>query len=353
MKNKIAIILTLGTIFLMNEVYAQKWERVVNLKGLWKFAIGDDKDRASVKYDDTDWEVISVPSSWEDEGFHGYDGYAWYRKRFNFPTDIKDQSVVLRLGRIDDVDEVFLNGYLIGKTGTFPPEYQTAYNSWREYYVPQKFLNAGSENVIAVRVYDSQMEGGMIEGDFGFYVDEKAIKLDYDLAGQWKFATGDDEKWKDPEFDDASWKEIFVPGFWESQGYFNYDGFAWYRLKFTHPANLAKKKLVLVLGKIDDIDEVYLNGQLIGSTGDMNEEPIEYKKHNEYQKTRGYFIPQSLLQAGKENVIAVRVYDGWRDGGIYLGPIGFVDQSKYTKYWREYKPPKQKKNFWELIFGWD
>jgi sialate O-acetylesterase len=350
MKTKIRFIVTGLLLFACGFSFPQKIERLVNLKGSWKFSIGDDKNWAAYSFDDKNWETIRVPSSWENQGFHGYDGYAWYRKHFMSNDDLKGTNVTLKLGRIDDVDEVYLNGYLIGFSGSFPPDYSTAYNAWREYHIPEKYLLADKDNVIAVRVYDSQLEGGIVEGDIGIFEDVEAMKLDQDLSGIWKFNTDDDMNWKEEKINDKDWEKILVPGYWENQGYEYYDGFAWYRLSFRMDDKLLNKKLVLVLGKIDDIDEVYLNGKLIGSTGNMNSRPIRYDTKSEWQLFRGYFIPQDLLQSNKENVIAVRVYDGYRDGGIYQGPIGFIEQSKYTKFWRDYKPPKQKRSFWDWFF---
>jgi hypothetical protein len=331
-------------------IYSQNLERLVNLKGDWKFSIGDDKNWAAPSYDDRSWETIQAPSAWENQGFHGYDGYAWYRKHFAFHYSVKGNNILLKLGRIDDVDEVYLNGHLIGLSGSFPPNYETAYYAWREYHIPEKYFFTDKENTIAVRVYDAELGGGIIEGDIGFYEDKDAMKLDLDLSGVWKFKTGDDENWKEEKLNEKDWEKIIVPGYWENQGHQDYDGFAWYRLSFKLEDKLIDKKFVLVLGKIDDIDEVYLNGKLIGSTGNMNRYPIRYNTKDEWLLFRGYFIPQDLLHSNKENVIAVRVYDGFKDGGIYKGPIGLIEQNKYTKFWREYKPPKQKKSFWNWFF---
>lgn len=342
----IIMVLVLSTV----QLKAEEWVRLLNLRGLWKFSIGDDMNRAKTNYDDGDWETVRVPSSWEDEGFHGYDGHAWYRRTFRATADMKNRSITLKLGRIDDVDEVYLNGNLIGSTGSFPPNYNTAYYAWREYHVPQKYLNLEGSNVIAVRVYDSELEGGMIDGDVGLYEKKGVMRLDLELAGQWKFEVGDDLSWKERNYDTREWRNIFIPSKWEQQIGEDYDGFGWYRLSFIVPQTFKGKKYVLVLGKIDDIDEAFLNGKKIGSTGDLNMYPISFNKNNEYQQTRGYFIPEDLIEYGKDNVIAIRVYDGFKDGGIYEGPIGLIEQSKYTKFWRNYKPPKQKqKSFWNFF----
>ena len=350
MKSYTTLILLICILLTSAAVNAQRWEKMVNLKGLWKFSIGDNESWSKTGTDDSDWESVRAPSAWEEEGFYGYNGYAWYRKHFSLHEDLNGKNLVLRLGRVDDVDQVFVNGNLVGGSGLFPPKYETAYNVWREYPVSDKFLNSSGENVVAIRVYDAELGGGIVEGDLGLFEQVDAMKLDLNLAGEWKFALGDDLKFKEQKYNDDNWSNIFVPGSWDSQGYSDYDGFAWYRLTFTFPAVLADKKLVLVLGKIDDLDEAYINGKQIGSTGSMYGNPIEFNRANEYQQSRGYYIPSELLKPGKENVISVRVYDGFKVGGIYQGPVGFIEQSKYTKYWRNYRPPREKKSFWELFF---
>jgi hypothetical protein len=326
---------------------AEELVRVLNLKGYWKFSIGDDKRWALPTYNDNDWEEIRVPSSWEDEGFHGYNGYAWYRKSFDYPSGIKSEILYLDMGRIDDVDEVYVNGNLVGYTGSFPPNYVSAYGAWRKYPVPVKFLNQNGKNVISVRVFDAELEGGMVDGNYGFYVRQYSLIPEISFEGrEWKFSTGDDKSWKEPGYNDNNWDKIIVPGKWENQGYNDYDGFGWYRYTFKASAGLKDKNLVLILGKIDDIDEVYLNGQLVGSTGRMYDNPARIRHNdNNCQQFRGYFLPQGILKINQENVIAVRVYDDYLDGGIIEGPIGITTQEKYTKYWRNRKTSERKSIF--------
>jgi hypothetical protein len=333
---------------------AQKWNKMLNLRGYWKFSIGDDMKWAKPEFDDRSWEEMRVPGSWQNEGFHGYHGYAWYRKHFKYTPALNGRSIVLRIGRIDDADQVYLNGHLIGFSGSMPPTYQTAWNAWREYSIPEKYLETERENVIAVRVYDSELDAGIVEGEIGLFENRDGMDLTFNLAGIWKFTTGDDLKWREQRFDDKEWDDIMVPSAWDSQGYKDYDGYGWYRLTEVIPASIVKERLVLVLGKIDDIDEAYVNGKLIGSTGDMKLVPEEFNRRNEYQQFRGYFIPDGLLIPNKENTIAVRVYDGYNIGGIYEGPVGFIEQSKYAQYWREKKREVRRNknwNFWNFIFN--
>ncbi|HEX3072175.1 MAG TPA: beta galactosidase jelly roll domain-containing protein [Ignavibacteriales bacterium] len=319
---------------------AQDWIKVQGLEGLWRFNIGDNPEWKSPSYNDSKWELVKVPSSWENEGFHGYDGYGWYRKSFKVSSSYN--NLYLSMGYIDDVDQVFLNGHLIGASGLFPPNYETAYDAKRNYPIPEEYLKHNEENIIAVRVYDAQLEGGIMSGSIGIYT--HGLNLTINLSGQWKFRQGDDLAWRDKDYPDKDWKELIVPEFWENQGYKTYDGFAWYRKNFYLNGKTAEESLVLVMGKIDDIDEVYLNGRLIGSSGDMGDRSY---LGDTWQKTRGYFIPRELLIPNGWNVIAVRVYDGYLGGGIYQGPVGLAVQKEYKSYWNE---RRKKKNFFEKIF---
>lgn len=87
-----------------------------------------------------------------------------------------------------------------------------------------------------------------------------------EIPKEWKFQTGDNPEFSKPGFDDRSWKTIRVDNFWETQGYTNYDGMAWYRTHIVIPSSLKVNSAVLQalsisLGRIDDMDETYLNGK--------------------------------------------------------------------------------------------
>jgi hypothetical protein len=336
-----------------SNVFSQDWKLLYGLRGDWKFEVGDDKRSAETKFDDSKWETIYAPSKWEDEGFPGYDGYAWYRKHFKADSDWKGKAIFLRLGHIDDVDEVFVNGRLVGRTGEFPPGYETAYNVERNYEIPLSFLNIPGDNVIAVRVYDDELGGGIADGKLGVYEDRNALIPEIPLAGEWKFKTGDDPLWKEKvvssekksggssstgkSTNNDAWDAIRVPGNWEYQGYGvsgsteyeGYDGYAWYRIHFFVPKEFADKRLILVLGKIDDFDETFVNGTLVGKTGKMG---TDVRNSNDWQKLRAYTLLPGQLLPGEDNVIAVRVFDGWRGGGIYSGPIGIVSRERFLKW---------------------
>ena len=160
---------------------------------------------------------------------------------------------------------------------------------------------------------------------------EDPISLSIDLAGEWQFQVGDSEEWKEKDLDDTDWDRIMVPGYWERQGYEDYNGFAWYRKSVLIEESLSEDKLIVMLGKIDDLDQLYINGKLEGSVGLTDDS--RRIQGNEWQELRGYYIPDGVIAYGEENVLAVRVYDGRVDGGIHEGPVGIITQKNYISYW--------------------
>lgn len=307
---------------------------LMDLSGRWKFSLGDNMNWKDKKFDDADWEKINVPSSWENQGFHGYDGYAWYRTTFKLTSDLKNKQLYLVLGFIDDVDQTYINGNLIGITGGFPPNYRTAYNAFRKYYIPTEYLNQDSENTIAVRVFDDELDGGIMSGKTGIYSVKNSFELDINLSGVWDFRPGDDSLLLQTDLSNIHTFKLMVPAHWDIQGFQDYDGFGWYKKTFVMPKEYEGKDMILMLGKIDDIDQTFVNGILVGSTGIWNFTgvPDEFNKNDEYRIDRVYSVPKKLLKAGEENSIVVRVYDGFRDGGIYDGSVGMTTQQNYQKF---------------------
>ena len=331
--SRILPLIVLYILLLHLQASCQERERRENLRGYWKFILGDNLKFAKPEYDDSDWEKIYVPESWEDEGFQNYNGYAWYRKTVELEVSGND-ALYLELGRIDDVDQVYFNGVHIGATGGFPPDYFTAYNYTRRYPIPMEHVNKEGKNVIAVRVYDEGGVGGITGPNIGIYHYPSYSQNSLNLFGKWKFHLFDNKEWAKQDFDDSAWENIMVPGGWEEQGFHTYDGFAWYRKSFKLPEDFNASDLMILMGKIDDMDEVFINGTRIGSTGNINR---KWANDNEYNRYRNYSIPDDLLKPGAENVIAVRVYDQQQRGGIYEGPVTIIPRSEYKQFWRNYR----------------
>ncbi|WP_203782490.1 alpha/beta hydrolase [Paractinoplanes rishiriensis] len=141
--------------------------------GGWRFTTGDDPGWAAPSFVDTGWRDWAVPDNWNnDAALASYDGFAWYRKTFVLPerpVGVTDSAVVAALGRIDDADQAFLNGTEIGKTGGFPPGFDSTWEVPREYYPADGVLNWGGTNVLAVRMYDGTGGGGFYSGPVGLF----------------------------------------------------------------------------------------------------------------------------------------------------------------------------------------
>lgn len=318
---------------------SQDLKKIVDLRGNWKFSIGDNPGWASPDYDDNHWETIRVPKNWEEQGFHGYDGYGWYRTTFKIPKTSQKLNYYLQLGYVDDVDAVYINGKKIGQTGSFPPHYSTAYNASRLYMIPSKLIRESEEITLAVRVFDEGGEGGIVHGNIEILVDFSSVYADVDLQGDWKFKTGDCSGLPDKmEYD--TWQDIYVPGPWENQGYKNYDGIACYVTEFDLENKFPDQRMVLLLGRIDDLDMVYLNGVLIGQSGDFEEETV-HQRSDMYKVSRGYYIPPEVLNHNGNNVLVVKVLDYTGLGGIWDGTIGLITQDNYIEFWRRKRNSKQ------------
>jgi GGDEF domain-containing protein len=126
------------------------------------------------------------------------------------------------------------------------------------------------------------------------------------LDGPWKIHLGDDPSWADPKTDDSSWDSVDMPG---SIARYALDhqkgtiGYVWLRKKIAVPRNTVGKKLGVGLGRIAQVDEAYFNGEKIGSQGQFP--PNELTSWN---IPRYYAVPERLVIAGGENIIAMRVW---------------------------------------------
>ena len=130
--------------------------------------------------DDASWAELKVPALWEEQGYEGMDGIAWYRTSFELSPEEVASGITLGLGTIDDSDITWVNGTEIGRT-------EQAWNRPRNYQVAPSALRAG-RNVIAVRVEDTGGGGG-IYGDPDL-LSVQTLAGERPLAGTWKFSVG-------------------------------------------------------------------------------------------------------------------------------------------------------------------
>ncbi|HEY4324842.1 MAG TPA: glycoside hydrolase family 95 protein [Mucilaginibacter sp.] len=105
-------------------------------------------------------------------------------------------------------------------------------------------------------------------------------------------------------FDERNWKTIIQPlsnGWETTAGFEGLDGAVWLLNSFYLSPDMVKKKMVLSIGRVRDMDFTYVNGRMIGVTNNT--------------KNRKYVIPVGVLHAGK-NIIAIEVLNFYDKGGL-------------------------------------
>ncbi|WP_368564230.1 sialate O-acetylesterase [Pseudoxanthomonas sp. UTMC 1351] len=144
----------------------------------WGAMPADDTGWQVVELDESAWVDIAVPVLWEEAGWLGLDGVAWYRTHFELTAEQARKGVRVSFGRVDDSDQAWVNGVAVGGI-------TREYNTPRQYDVPAKALRAG-RNVLAVRVVDDGGGGG-IHGDAEELHVQLADGARMPLAREWKF----------------------------------------------------------------------------------------------------------------------------------------------------------------------
>ncbi len=160
-----------------------------------------------------------------------------------------------------------------------------------------------------------------------------------ELKSGWKFKTGDNIAYAKADFNDSGWEEIGVDKTWNKQGYAAYKGYAWYRIKVNIPEKLINQadlqdSLIFYMGKINDFDQIFLNGDLIGQNkknmpqGSRVNDDFGRLKTSIWDQERRYALSVNdpRIKWNKENVIAIRVYDWGGTGGVYSGDLHIAPQ---------------------------
>ncbi|MEO7101130.1 MAG: glycoside hydrolase family 2 TIM barrel-domain containing protein [Luteolibacter sp.] len=242
--------------------------------GEWRFQKGDDPAWKERELDDGKWQNVTLPDNWEHHSnYTENNAYGWFRRRIEIPADCKGKDFDLLLGCIDDVDETFLNGKRIGGTGSFPPDFNTAWSVPRRYRVPASLVRGDSSDVLAVRVFDQSNSGGMYQA---------AMKSE--RVGP------------------------FDPSQSANGGYTAHmvGGTGWYRKHFTlTPADAGKRVAVRFDGVYMNAD-FWINGQPLGN------HPYGYTSFE-------FDLTPYLKSAGQENVISVRVRNEGKNSRWYSG----------------------------------
>ena len=138
----------------------------------WKFFLGDIVAAKSKDFNDKTWRKLDLPHDWGIEGkvnpknpTGGGGGYfpagtGWYRKTFKAPIEWKGKKVSIYFEGVYMNSEVFINGKSLGV-------YPYGYSSFT--YDLSPYLEFGNENVIAVKVDNSQQMNSRWYSGSGIY----------------------------------------------------------------------------------------------------------------------------------------------------------------------------------------
>jgi hypothetical protein len=149
---------------------ADHTDQFVTLQEPWQFHLGDDLRWAQPETPDTagadGWEQIAPDATWGAQGHPSYIGYAWYRRHIHLPpTPGASPDLALLMQHVDDAYEIYWNGMLVGRLGSFPPH--PVYSFFRD---PAHTFGLGPvrDGVLALRVWkapllsnDSSQLGGL------------------------------------------------------------------------------------------------------------------------------------------------------------------------------------------------
>jgi AraC-like DNA-binding protein len=130
-----------------------------------------------------------------------------------------------------------------------------------------------------------------------------------DLSGRWELIHGDDPAFAHDSRPVPAPEEIILPGYWPGAMNRNRDmtAYLWLRKKIQIDQSMAGDMLVLTLGRIAVCDETYFNGVKIGGEGRIPPKgSLLYEAA--WLANRMYHVPASLVRAGGDNIIAVRVF---------------------------------------------
>lgn len=142
------------------------------------------------------------------------------------------------------------------------------------------------------------------------YVDASAMGQPMNLAGNWRFHSGDDPRYSQPGLPDSDWKVISTDVDWYEHGKL-WNGTYWYRLHVRLPNQ--HPPLQLLFDYMGNPYEAYVNGTLVGSFGKF---PPDFKVMRPLLRT--FPIPDGSI-TGNQMVIAIRFWTPPLMGGSWGG----------------------------------
>ena len=146
---------------------------VAPLPALWRFHAGDNAAWVDPNFDDSGWSLLRDDTSWQGQGYPGYEGIGWYRFRIIAPARLDGLS--LDLPFIANSYEVFADGARIGGYGKMPPHPQSFVGDFADVNlsIPKSRVKNSADPrtiIIAIRVWYSSVRddypgGGPLSGE--------------------------------------------------------------------------------------------------------------------------------------------------------------------------------------------
>ncbi|MEQ8212155.1 MAG: histidine kinase [Lacipirellulaceae bacterium] len=162
------------------------------------------------------------------------------------------------------------------------------------------------------------------------------------LEGVLRVSLDDEPSYAEIELATDGWNTANFPGVWpvpRERGGFQA---LWGRFEFQVPLDFSTQGMGLSLGVVYRNDQVFLNGQPIGSTGE-----IGWGKPLLDPTVRVYPIPEGLLIPGEQNVLSMRVQ---RSVGEAIEVVGPVTIGPYEQLLQRMRPEER---FYRVVRGID
>lgn len=123
----------------------------LTLQGRVHFHPGDDPRWADPAFDDRSWPLVAANGKWDDIGYKGLSGLAWYRFSLVLPAD--GRSYAALLPPINTAYQVFLDGQLVRTVGRMPPAGVAYVNTYQLVPLPTAAAARSPVLHVALRVW--------------------------------------------------------------------------------------------------------------------------------------------------------------------------------------------------------
>ena len=184
-------VLYLGIILIINACTESNPTTVRQIKDFteeWKFFLDDDPLAFNIDFDDSQWRTLDLPHDWSIEADFSIDnpaspgggalpgGVGWYRKTFVVDKSFENKNVYIDFDGVYRNSQVWINGQFLG-------ERPYGYISFRYELTP--YIKIGEENVIAVRVDNSEQPNSRWYSGSGIYRNVWLVKVNPVHVDHW------------------------------------------------------------------------------------------------------------------------------------------------------------------------